>query len=520
MTAELDTRTIEQAAQEIIAALSEQGATDEPLIDRVNAAITDYADHGDGFLPLATQRALMRRVLDELGASSRPLLLTGAPVSSPATRDADTDRPLPAGAAAASRSQHVADEISQQLLKRVDFALLAGKPEDEQRRDIREMVEAICTDNRFELNLTERNAVTGMIIDEMLGLGPLEALLADDGITDIMINGAHQVYVERNGSVERSNVTFRNDAQVMTIANRIVSQVGRRIDESSPLVDARLADGSRVHVVIPPLALDGPVMTIRKFPERQITLKELVRLGSISDQMAEFLALAARMRLNILISGGTGSGKTTLLNAMSQLISPKERIVTIEDTAELRLQIPHVVRLETRPPTMEGRGEVTMRMLVKNALRMRPDRIILGEVRGDEVLDLLQAMNTGHEGSMSTLHANTARDALTRVEHMVAMSGIELPVSIVRTQIREAVNIIVQVNRMRDGKRRVTSISELVGINGGVITMQEIFAFTYDETTTQSEIRGKHAFTGFRPNFLERATEHGLGAQLNDVLSR
>jgi pilus assembly protein CpaF len=515
----LDNTPVDTAVARVFELLASGKDASTPILDKVNAAITEFVETQEEFLPLEQQRLILRKVMEELGASPRPLVLTGA-LAVETAAEAGPVPPTPKHVTAGSRLLKMADEISQHLLRRIDFAQLGGKPPDQQGNDIRNLVEVISAELRLQMNHAERELVITMITDEMLGLGPLEPLLADESITDIMINGADQVFVERRGRIERSDVVFRNNTQVMTIANRIVSSVGRRIDESSPLVDARLADGSRVHVVIPPLALDGPVITIRKFPERQIGLKDLVQLGSLSDQMAEFLALAARMRLNILISGGTGSGKTTLLNAMSQLIAPEERIVTIEDTAELRLQIPHVVRLETRPPTMEGSGEVTMRMLVKNALRMRPDRIILGEVRGDEVLDLLQAMNTGHDGSMSTLHANTARDALTRVEHMVAMSGVELPIGVVRSQIRQAVSLIIQVNRMRDGRRRVTSVSELVGINGGVITMQEIFVFRFDGATTQSEIRGSHEYTGFMPGFIDRAREHGLEARLRDVLSR
>ncbi len=352
----------------------------------------------------------------------------------------------------------------------------------------------------------------------MLGLGPLEPLLADEAVNDIMVNGADQVYVERAGKLELSDARFRDDQHVMQIAARIVSAVGRRVDESTPLVDARLADGSRVNIIIPPLALDGPSISIRKFSKKKITLDVMTRQSNISPAMATVLRIAARCRLNILISGGTGSGKTTLLNAMSQMIDPTERIVTIEDAAELQLQQPHVVRLETRPANLEGRGEITMRHLVKNALRMRPDRIILGEIRGAEAVDMLQAMNTGHDGSLSTIHANRPREAIVRLENMVGLAGIQLSPQAVRTQIASAVDLIVQVSRMRDGVRRITHVSEVVGMEGEVVTMQDLFLYEFQGEAPGGKLIGEFKSQGLRPHFATRAAYYGLDKALLEAI--
>jgi pilus assembly protein CpaF len=346
----------------------------------------------------------------------------------------------------------------------------------------------------------------------------LEPLLAEESITDILVNGANQVYIERQGKLELSDVRFRDDGHVMNVAMRIVSQIGRRIDESSPLVDARLMDGSRVNIIIPPLAIDGPSISIRKFSKKSITLDIMTRQRNISEPMATVMKIAARSRLNILISGGTGSGKTTLLNAMSQLIDHGERIVTIEDAAELQLQQPHVVRLETRPANLEGDGEITMRELVKNSLRMRPDRIILGEVRGHEAIDMLQAMNTGHEGSMCTVHANRPREAMTRLENMVGMAGINLPSKAVRTQIADALDLIIQISRMRDGMRRITSITEVVGMEGDVIVTQDLFTFKFEGVEANGNLRGSFKSAGLRPHFTSKAEYFGLDRTLLEAV--
>jgi pilus assembly protein CpaF len=344
-------------------------------------------------------------------------------------------------------------------------------------------------------------------------------LLADERVTDIMVNGPLLVYVERGGKLQLTDVRFRDDAHVMNIATRIVSRIGRRIDESSPLCDARLPDGSRVNIVIPPLAIDGPSISIRKFSKRRITLDIMAEQRNLSPQMATLLKIAGRCQLNILISGGTGSGKTTLLNAISQMIDKGERIVTIEDAAELQLQQPHVVRLETRPANLEGTGEIGMRDLVKNALRMRPDRIILGEVRGSEAVDMLQAMTTGHEGSLGTIHANRPREALTRLENMIGMAGINLPSKAVRTQIASALDMIVQVSRMRDGIRRITNITEVLGMEGDVITTQELFVFEVEGESPDGRLTGQFRSSGLRPAFAPKAAYFGLDKPLSDAMS-
>ena len=404
------------------------------------------------------------------------------------------------------------------VLERIDVEAAAKLPRPELEKQIGELVIELLAENKLQLNLREQRDLVEMLLDDMLGLGPLESLLADEAVTDIMVNGPKQVYVERKGKLELTDVRFRDNQHVQNIATRIVTRVGRRVDESSPLADARLADGSRVNIIIPPLAIDGPSISIRKFSKKSITLDRMVETRNISAQMATVLKIAARCRLNILISGGTGSGKTTLLNAMSRMIDTGERVVTIEDAAELQLQQPHVVRLETRPPNLEGEGEVTMRDLVKNALRMRPDRIILGEIRGAEALDMLQAMNTGHDGSMCTIHANRPREALTRLENMVGMSGVNLPSKAVRTQIAAAVNMIVQISRMRDGVRRITNVMEVVGMEGDVITTQELFSFKYEGENQDGMLQGTFVSGGMRPHFLQRAEYFGLDRALLEAM--
>jgi pilus assembly protein CpaF len=404
------------------------------------------------------------------------------------------------------------------IMDRIDVAAVSRLPRKEIAQQIGEIVGEILTEQKIQLNQIEQRDLVTLLLNEMLGLGPLEPLLADETITDIMVNGAKQVYVERKGKLDLTDIQFRDDSHVMNIATRIVTGVGRRVDESSPLVDARLADGSRVNIIIPPLAIDGPSISIRKFSKKGITLDVMARQGNISEQMATVLKIAARCRLNILISGGTGSGKTTLLNALSQMIDPGDRIVTIEDAAELQLQQPHVVRLETRPPNLEGEGEITMRDLVKNSLRMRPDRIILGEVRGSEAVDMLQAMNTGHEGSLGTIHANRPREALTRLENMIGLAGINLPAKAVRTQIASALDVIVQVSRMRDGMRRVTHVMEVVGMEGDVITTQDLFTFEFEGEGTDGMLRGNFKSSGLRPHFTAKAEYFGLDRALLEAM--
>lgn len=410
-------------------------------------------------------------------------------------------------------------KIQQVLLERIDTSAAASLPRDQLRKEIFPIVSELLTEQRMQLNSAEREELVEQMLDDMLGLGPLEPLLADESVTDIMVNGAKQVYVERKGKLELTEAQFRDNAHVMTVAQRIVTGVGRRVDESTPLVDARLKDGSRVNIIIPPLAIDGASISIRKFSKKKISIDVMEKQGNISAQMATVLRIASRSRLNIVISGGTGSGKTTLLNALSQMIDAGERIVTIEDAAELQLQQPHVVRLETRPANLEGEGEITMRDLVKNSLRMRPDRIILGEVRGAEAMDMLQAMNTGHDGSLATCHANRPREALMRLENMVGMGAQSLPSKAVKQQIASAVHLIVQISRMRDGMRRITYISEIVGMEGEVITMQDLFTFQYRGEDENGKILGDFVCTGVRPHFLSRAAYYGLDKELMEAMS-
>jgi len=348
------------------------------------------------------------------------------------------------------------------------------------------------------------------VLDEVLGLGPLEPFLKDPSVSDILINTHKQVFVERTGRLEPTPARFKDERHLMRVIQKIVSAVGRRVDESQPWVDARLPDGSRVNVLVPPCAVDGPLVSIRKFSKMPFTIARLIEIGSVDERMAIMFELIVRSRLNVLISGGTGSGKTTLLNALSSYISNRERIITIEDTAELQLQQVHVGRMETRPANIENMGEVTQRDLLRNGLRMRPDRIIVGEVRGGEVLDMLQAMNTGHDGSMTTVHANTPRDALTRLEHMIGMTGIEIPLKALRSQIASALNVVIQVSRLSDGKRRVVSIQEIIGMEADTVTMQEIFRYDRTGTDAEGNVLGRHHATGIRPRFSKRAEEYGF----------
>jgi pilus assembly protein CpaF len=401
-------------------------------------------------------------------------------------------------------------DIHHRLISRLDLeALEAIQDEEEVTTQIRRAVADVLRGESTPLSQAEREEIVEHIVWEIIGLGPIEPLFRDPTITDILVNNAHNIFVERKGKLTRIDAQFRNDAHLLAVIDRIVSRVGRRVDESSPMVDARLPDGSRVNAIIPPLALDGPVLSIRRFGA-EITVKELVEYGSITQDMLTLLSGCVKSRLNILISGGTGSGKTTLLNAMSSFIPADERLITIEDAAELRMQQEHVVRLETRPPNSEGRGEVLARDLVKNALRMRPDRIVVGEVRSAEALDMLQAMNTGHEGSMSTVHANTPRDALSRLETMILMAGTNLPQRAMREQIASALDVIVQVQRLSDGGRRVISIVEVVGMEGDMVTTQEIFRYKRRGVTPEGKIVGSFEPTGVRPLFTEKLKIAGV----------
>jgi len=409
-------------------------------------------------------------------------------------------------------------QIQPLVLEHMDVAAAAEMPRPAFEAQLTGWVKELLAETKIQLNFTEQRELVESLIADMLGLGPLEPLIADETVSDIMVNGPKQIYVERRGKLELTDVQFRDDQHLMNICTKIVTRIGRRIDESRPLVDARLPDGSRVNIIIPPLAIDGASISIRKFSKKTITLDTMATSASISPAMATMLKIAARCRLNILISGGTGSGKTTLLNALSRMIDSAERTVTIEDAAELQLQQPHVVRLETRTANLEGTGEINMRDLLKNALRMRPDRIIIGECRGEEALDMLQAMNTGHDGSMSTIHANNPREALTRLENMIGMSGISLPSKAMRTQIASAVHLICQVNRMRDGFRRVTQLTEVVGMEGDIITTQDLFTFQFQGEGADGKLRGTFQPSGIRPAFLPRAEYFGLDRALLEVI--
>ena len=401
-------------------------------------------------------------------------------------------------------------EMHQTILDRIDLERLQRLSAEQFKQELAALVERIIDEDNIVINQAERRKLVQDIQHEMLGFGPLEPLLQDPGISDILVNTCSQVYVERGGKLELTGVSFHDNSHLMKVIEKIVSRVGRRVDESSPMVDARLPDGSRVNAIIPPLAVDGPILSIRRFAVNPLTVNDLLSTKSLTPPMAQLLEALSKAKINILVSGGTGSGKTTLLNLLSGFIPESERIVTIEDAAELQLRQPHVVRLETRPPNVEGKGEVSQRALVRNALRMRPDRIILGEVRGAEALDMLQAMNTGHEGSFATIHSNTPRDALARLENMVGMAGANMTPRAARQQICAAVTVVVQVIRMTDGARKLVSIQEVTGMEGEVITMQEIFTFKRTGMSAQGNVLGHFCATGIRPRFVERLRTFGV----------
>jgi len=466
----------------------------------------------------AVQAYFVRHSIDASALDRRDLVTSViqmllAPVTDAANDDKSVRRSPHRDAINAAKLQ-----IQPLVLEHMDVAAAAEMPRAAFEAQLTGWVKELLAETKIQLNFVEQRELVEALIADMLGLGPLEPLIADESVTDIMVNGPKQVYVERRGKLELTDVQFRDDQHLMNICTKIVTRVGRRIDEARPLVDARLPDGSRVNIIIPPLALDGPSISIRKFSKKSITLDTMAQNGSISAAMGTLLKIASRCRLNVLISGGTGSGKTTLLNALSRMIDSTERTVTIEDAAELQLQQPHVVRLETRTANLEGTGEIAMRELLKNALRMRPDRIIIGECRGEEALDMLQAMNTGHDGSMSTIHANNPREALTRLENMIGMAGINLPSKAVRTQISAAIHLICQVNRMRDGARRVTQITEVVGMEGDVITTQDLFTYQFQGESSDGKLRGIFQPTGIRPAFLPRAEYYGLDRALLEVI--
>ena len=410
------------------------------------------------------------------------------------------------------------EQIRTVLMSRIDHSVAGRISRRILEAEVAKLVSEIATEQRVQLNEAEESTLAAELTDDMVGLGPLEPLLDDDDITDILVNGPFDIYVERHGKLEKTSARFRDAQHLVNIAQRIASAVGRRIDEASPMVDARLAEGSRVNIVLPPLVLNGGSISIRKFPKRSLTLDRMVRQENLSRDMARVLEIAARSRLNILISGGTGSGKTTLLNAISQFIEHNQRVITIEDAVELQLQQPHIVQMETRPPNIEGVGHVPQRELVRNALRMRPDRIIVGEVRGAETFDMLQAMNTGHDGSMSTVHANSPRDALYRLENMVIMANLNLPLRAIRMHVASALNLIVHIERMRDGIRRVLNISEMAGMEGEPITMRELFTFQFRGERRDGTIEGEFVSTRMRPDFLVRAAHINLDRELLDAM--
>jgi pilus assembly protein CpaF len=465
-------------------------------------------------VPAEAHRAVTTPDLSERSAQASRLAST-KPVEMAAKSDT-TDRS--ASRLSRSKVDQARRAVQPGVMTRIDLAAAVSLPRKELVRQLEGLIAELLVEHRLQLNRPEQDDLVYQIVNDMMGLGPLEPLLEDEAITDIMINGPKQIYVERAGKLDLTSVTFEDNAHLLNICNRIVSRIGRRVDESSPICDARLADGSRVNIIIPPLAIDGASVSIRKFGKRQIGFDQMVHQGNMSAAMATVLRIASRCRLNLVVSGGTGSGKTTLLNALSGMIDNGERVVTIEDAAELRMQQPHVVRLETRPPNLEGNGEVNMRDLVKNALRMRPDRIILGEVRGPEAIDLLQAMNTGHDGSMGTLHSNRPREALTRLENMVTMGVASLPPKAIRSQIAGSLQMIVQISRMRDGVRRITHITEVMGMEGEVVITQDLFTYEFKGETHDGKLAGAFKSSGLRPHFLPRAAYYGLDKVLMEAM--
>ena len=425
----------------------------------------------------------------------------------PPLRLATPPPPEPPGA---SYYDDVKFAVYEQLLRELDLEKVRDKQGPKLRQAVDEAASAMIVAKDLPIGRGERQRLVREIVDEIVGLGPIEPFLQDSTVSEIMVNGPRNVFVERQGVLSPTDVTFRDNAHVMRIIERIVSPLGRRIDEASPMVDARLPDGSRVNAIIPPLAIDGPILTIRKFARDPLGVDDLIRFGSLTANVADFLHACVQARLNVVVSGGTGTGKTTLLNVLSTFIPAHERIVTIEDIAELQLRQPHIVRLETRPPNIEGKGEIDQRLLVRNALRMRPDRIVLGEVRSGEAFDMLQAMNTGHDGSLTTVHANTPRDALARIENMVLMAGLDLPMRAIREQIAAAINLIIQVTRFRDGSRRVTHVTEVLGMEGDVLVLQDIFLFRQQSIDSTGKVHGHMQATGLRPRSVDRLERDGI----------
>ena len=478
------------------------------------------------FRPPAAPAVPVGRPTEKVAEYTRPAEPRPAPASPPAAtlgrKAVEAPPPEPPRKQHRERSETYYDTKSQvfsALIDTIDLSQLAKLEQESAREEIRDIVNDIIAIKNFAMSIAEQEELLEDICNDVLGYGPLEPLLARDDIADIMVNGSKQVYIEVNGKVEQTGIRFRDNQQLLNICQRIVSQVGRRVDESSPICDARLPDGSRVNVIAPPLSIDGTALTIRKFKKDKLTLDQLVKFGAISPEGAEVLKIIGRVRCNVIISGGTGSGKTTLLNCLTNYVDRDERVITCEDSAELQLQQPHVVRLETRPPNLEGEGEVTMRDLVKNCLRMRPERIIVGEVRGPEVFDLLQAMNTGHDGSMGTIHSNSPRECLNRIESMIAMGGYTLPQKTVREIVVGSVDVVIQAARLRDGSRRITHITEVIGMEGDVIITQDLVLYNIKGEDANGKLIGKHVATGVaRPAFWDRARYYGEEQRLAAAL--
>jgi pilus assembly protein CpaF len=463
---------------------------------------------------MASRFTTRRNTAPDAAVSAKDIDPTPVGMSWTAYQEPEPERePAPAEQSNPLLSDKLLDakvRLHRRLIEEINLSTLERLPEEEMRQQIQQLVTQYIVVERLALNTQELNEFVNEILDEMTGLGPLEPLLKDPSINDILINGHECTYVERNGILEPVACRFKDESHLLRIINKIVSAVGRRVDESHPLCDARLLDGSRVNVAVRPIGVDGPLVSIRKFSKKPFNLNKLVEIGALKPQMAELLAASVKARITTIISGGTGSGKTTMLNALSAFISDKERLITIEDAAELQLQQPHVARMETRPPNIEGKGEIRQRELVKNALRMRPERIILGECRGEEAFDMLQAMNTGHEGSMATIHANNPREAISRLEQMIGMAGLPMTIASIRGQIAAAIRMIVQLQRMSDGKRRVTSIAEITGLEGDIVQMQEIFRFVRTSTAEDGTVEGHFQATGVRPRFLNELTARGI----------
>lgn len=552
MTVHLSQPSLRQAVALVIEIAQQLDADSIPAEDRANAAVSYVIERQSFPWPLSLQRQIMHEATAALALEA--LEMTGDPVQeqeqqqevSPSSGSADAsamaqpvevpqtavdpernaassavstpDEPKPKATLPTIKSPVLAKNVEHPPLEALDFSEPEANPQGEQEFLVRSIIETVASDRRLHLQVDDVPGPVVEVTADTLELGPLETLLADDSVTYIMVNSADQVFVERNGELERTQGRFRDDAHVFTVASRLVAAGGRHLNQSEAMVDLRLADGSHVNIAVPPLALNGPTITIRKFPNDQLSLEALVKNGSLSTEMSRFLALATCLRLNILVSGGVGSGKTVLLNALSGSIPDRERIVTIEDVAELGFQPEHVVRFETRAPSLDGTGEVTAHTLLRNALRMRPDRIIIGEIRGQEALGLLQAMNTGHDGSMSTLYANSPTDALTRIENMAALARFTPPADVVRRQIADAVQLIVQVAQMHDGQRRVISISEPTGLSGDVIALQDLFSFQIDPESSHTKVIGKHVYSGHRPGFADRAADFGMADALNSIL--